>query len=81
MKVFVIDVSKCNGCYNCQLVCKDEHVDNDWTPYAKPQPELGHFWLKLNEKVRGQVPKVKMSYVPRPCMHCDNAPCIEAARG
>lgn len=81
MKVFVVDVAKCNGCYNCQLVCKDEHVGNDWSPYAKPQPDLGHFWLKLTEKVRGQVPKVKMSYVPTPCMHCDNAPCITAASG
>ncbi|WP_442904235.1 hypothetical protein [Gordonibacter sp.] len=29
-KVFVIDPAKCNGCYNCQIACKDEHVDNDW---------------------------------------------------
>jgi Fe-S-cluster-containing dehydrogenase component len=77
MKVFVIDVARCNGCYNCQIACKDEHVGNDWTPYAKPQPDTGHFWMKLNEKVRGSVPKVKMSYVAVPCMHCDNAPCIE----
>jgi len=62
-------------------VCKDEHVDNDWSPYAKPQPDLGHFWLKLHEKVRGQVPKVKMSYVAIPCMHCGNAPCIAASNG
>ena len=36
MKAFVIDVSKCNGCYCCQIACKDENVGNDWTPYAKP---------------------------------------------
>ncbi len=30
MKVFVIDVARCNGCYNCQIACKDEHVGNDW---------------------------------------------------
>jgi tetrathionate reductase subunit B len=78
MKVFVIDVAKCNGCYNCQIACKDEHVGNDWTPYAKPQPDTGQFWMKVNEKVRGSVPKVKMSYVARPCMHCDDAPCIPA---
>ncbi len=77
MKVFVIDVSKCSGCYQCQFACKDEHCSNDWTPYAKPQPETGQFWGKLNEYVRGQVPKVKMSYVFVPCQHCDNAPCID----
>jgi tetrathionate reductase subunit B len=78
MKTFVIDVSICNGCYNCQIACKDEHVGNDWTPYAKPQPDTGQFWLKLNEFVRGTVPKVKMHYLPVPCMHCDDAPCLKA---
>jgi tetrathionate reductase subunit B len=78
VKVFVIDVGICNGCYCCQIACKDEHVANDWTPYAKPQPDTGQFWLKLNEYVRGTIPKVKMHYVPVLCMHCDNAPCIDA---
>jgi tetrathionate reductase subunit B len=77
-KVFVIDIARCNGCYNCQIVCKDEHVGNDWSPIAKPQPEVGQFWLQLKEKVRGTVPKVKVSYRPHLCMHCDNAPCIAA---
>jgi Fe-S-cluster-containing dehydrogenase component len=76
MKAFVIDVSRCNGCYCCQISCKDEHVGNDWTPYAKPQPDTGQFWLKQNEFVRGTVPKVKVSYRPVLCMHCDDAPCI-----
>ena len=78
MKAFVIDVSRCNGCYCCQIACKDEHVGNDWTPYAKPQPDTGQFWLKQNEFVRGTVPKVKASYRPVLCMHCDDAPCIPA---
>ncbi len=76
MKVFLIDVGICNGCYCCQIACKDEHVTNDWTPYAKPQPETGQFWLKINEHVRGTVPKVKVAYVPRLCNHCRNAPCV-----
>jgi tetrathionate reductase subunit B len=77
-KVFVIDVGICNGCYSCQIACKDEHVGNDWTPIAKPQPDTGQFWLKLEENIRGTVPKVKMHYVPLICQHCDNAPCIKA---
>lgn len=77
MKVFVVDVAKCNGCYGCQVACKDEHVDNDWMPYAKPQPDTGHFWMKLKEKTHGQVPKVKLEYTPYPCMHCDDAPCMK----
>ena len=77
-KVFVIDVAKCNGCHNCQIVCKDEHVGNDWSPIAKPQPDTGQFWIKLTERVRGTVPKVKVAYRPHLCMHCDSAPCIES---
>lgn len=77
MKVFTIDLSICNGCYCCQIACKDEHVANDWSPYAKPQPDTGQFWIGLKEQVRGQVPKVKVSYIPHLCQHCDEAPCIE----
>jgi len=75
-KVFIFDTAKCNGCYDCQIACKDEHCGNDWMPYARPQPETGQFWLKLDEHVRGTVPKVKLAYVPSLCQHCDDAPCI-----
>lgn len=78
MKSFVIDVEKCVGCYSCQIGCKDEHCGNDWTPYAKPQPEMGHFWGKINEYTRGTVPKVKMAYVFVLCQHCVDASCIAA---
>jgi Fe-S-cluster-containing dehydrogenase component len=77
-KVFCIDVAKCNGCYNCQLACKDEHVGNDWTPYAKPQPEIGQFWVKLQENVGGTIPKVKIHYISQLCNHCENASCMDA---
>ncbi len=76
MKVFVIDVDKCVGCYACQFVCKDEHVGNDWSPIAKPQPDTGQFWMHLIEHIRGTVPKVEMHYLPLLCQHCDDAPCI-----
>jgi len=77
-KALVIDVAKCTGCYCCQIACKDEHAENDWSPYAKPQPDTGHFWLKINEIERGTTPKVKVTYIPYLCMHCDNPPCIQA---
>ena len=77
-KVFVIDMAKCNGCHNCQIVCKDEHVGNDWSPMPSRSPRPGSSGSKLTEKVRGTVPKVKVAYRPHLCMHCDDAPCIEA---
>lgn len=79
MKAFVFDSAKCNGCYGCQLACKDENVNNEWLPYSMPQPDTGHFWCGINETVHGQTPKVRVEYRIKMCNHCDNAPCIEAA--
>ncbi len=79
MKVFVIDANKCSGCYNCQIACKDEHCENDWMPYALPQPHSGQFWMRVKQKDHGQVPKVWVEYTPWPCMHCDDAKCMQAA--
>ncbi len=79
MKTILVDLTRCNGCYNCQIACKDEHVDNDWPPVARPQPDTGHFWMKVENRERGVYPKVKIAYVPLLCQHCQNAACIEAA--
>lgn len=76
-KVFVIDIARCTGCDNCQLACKDEHVGNDWAPIAMHQPEVGQFWMKLNQTVCGTTPKVKVHFTPTLCNHCKNAPCME----
>ena len=34
-KVFVVDISLCSGCHNCQIACKDEHCGRAWLPYAE----------------------------------------------
>jgi len=75
----LIDVTKCNGCYNCFLACRDEHYGNDYSPYSAAQPAEGHFWMQVKEIERGTYPKVKVHHLPIPCMHCETAPCIEAA--
>ena len=64
MKIFMVDVAKCSGCYNCQIACKDEHCENDWAIYAAPQPHSGQFWCKMNQKEHGQIPKVRVEYWP-----------------
>ena len=77
----IIDVEKCENCNNCFLSCKDEYVDNDWPKYSAPQPNHGQNWIKIQGKERGQYPFIDVAYLPVPCMHCDNSPCIKAAKG
>jgi Fe-S-cluster-containing dehydrogenase component len=78
-RVFVFDAARCNGCYNCQIACKDEHCDQPWLPYSEAQPLVGQFWMKVKETERGQVPWVRVAYEPIFCNHCADAPCVEAA--
>lgn len=75
----VIDVSRCIGCYNCFLACRDEHAGNDHRPFSIGQPPSGQKWIAIREAERGTYPKVKVSYLPVPCLHCADAPCIKAA--
>jgi len=76
----VIDIDKCIGCYNCFLACRDEFAGNEYKGYSAAQPMEGQNWIRVIEKERGQYPKVKVSYTPILCMHCDDAPCIKMAR-
>lgn len=75
----LIDVTKCTGCYNCFLACRDEYYDNDYRPYSARQPLNGQFWMQINEVERGTYPKPKVDYIPLPCLHCEEAPCVVAA--
>jgi Fe-S-cluster-containing dehydrogenase component len=76
----IIDTTKCTGCYNCFLTCRDEFAGNDYPGYAAAQPMSGMNWIKVVERERGQYPKVKVAYTPVMCMHCENANCIKAAK-
>jgi Fe-S-cluster-containing dehydrogenase component len=75
----LMDVTKCNGCYNCFLACKDEHCGTAHPGYAAAQPMTGQEWVRLVNTERGSFPKVKVDYTPITCMHCDEAACVEAA--
>ena len=77
-KSFLIDVDKCSGCSLCIIACKDEHVGNSYAPWTATQPDTGHFWVDVIPVERGKTPRVKMSYLPLLCQHCENAPCIKA---
>lgn len=78
----LIDTTKCIGCNNCAVACKDQFVLNDWPPYSLAQPDTGHFWIMVAEKVWGKAAdaSVKVRYIPQPCMLCDKPPCVAAAQ-
>jgi len=76
----IIDLEKCEDCNSCFLACKDEHVGNDFLPYSLSQRKHVHRWINIMRKERGQCPVVDVAYMPIPCMHCDNAPCIKKAQ-
>lgn len=59
----VIDQNKCTGCGYCVLACR---AHNDVAPDIT--------WNPVVEA--GQVGD-KTVYLPRPCMHCAKAPCVE----
>jgi tetrathionate reductase subunit B len=76
----VVDITKCNACYNCFIACKDEYWDNDYPPYSAAQPRHGQAWIDLVKKERGACPWIRVAYIPVLCMQCDNAPCVKAAK-
>jgi Fe-S-cluster-containing dehydrogenase component len=75
----IIDINKCNGCYNCFLACKDEYTGNDYLPYSVATQNEGKPFMKVTEKEMGKCPKVKVDYVAQPCLQCANATCVKMA--
>jgi Fe-S-cluster-containing dehydrogenase component len=73
----VIDVDRCMDCNDCFLADKDEFTGNDFPPYSAAQPWSGHRWMNVMRKERGQYPLVQVAYLPMPCLHCDDAPCVK----
>jgi Fe-S-cluster-containing dehydrogenase component len=76
----VVDVDNCTNCNMCVLAVADEYVDNDWPGYSAAMPKHGHRWINIERKERGMAPMVDVAFVPTMCQHCDDAPCIKAAK-
>jgi len=72
----IIDIARCHDCNDCFLADKDEFVENDFPPYSAGQPWHGQRWMDIKRRERGQFPIVQTAYLPMPCMHCDEAPCL-----
>ena len=76
----IVDVERCNNCRGCFLAVKDEHTGNNFPGYAEEQPAMGHNWLDIERKERGAYPIVDAHFMPVMCNHCDDAPCMKAAK-
>ena len=78
----VIDLDKCGGCQGCSIACRFENN----TPVVSPEEALKGRAMRWNDvfpfpinptEDTGDYPDVKTRYLTRPCMHCDNPPCIK----
>ncbi len=63
--IMVIDLEKCIGCSACTVACKAE---NHLPPGVVYRPVL--------EEEIGEYPNVTRRFTPRPCMQCDDPPCV-----
>ena len=76
----IVDVAKCTNCNLCTLANQDEHVGNEFEGYAAPMPKHEHRWIDIRGRERGSGPVMDVVYLPVLCQHCDDAPCIKAAK-
>lgn len=61
----VIDTRKCVGCHACTVGCI---MENKLPPGVVYRPTI--------ELEVGSYPNVSRKFLPRPCMQCDNPPCV-----
>jgi molybdopterin-containing oxidoreductase family iron-sulfur binding subunit len=64
--VMVIDLRKCVGCHACTIACIAE---NKLPPGVVYRPVL--------DEEFGSYPNVTRRFIPRPCMQCDEPPCVQ----
>jgi Fe-S-cluster-containing dehydrogenase component len=76
----VIDVARCFGCQACAVACHDEYHGNEHPGVSAPMAKHGQRWIDLVQREQGGAPMVEVSYLPVTCNHCDDAPCIKAAK-
>ncbi len=72
----VIDLDKCVGCQACVVACRAENN----VPVAGPSDtEKGRaiFWMNLLTVTEGEYPALRQHFIPTPCNHCEDPPCIK----
>lgn len=67
----VIDQERCLGCEACTVACKIENNSATYWIRVETQKSIN------KDTPEGRFPDLKMTFLPRLCMHCDNPPCVE----
>jgi len=76
----IVNVGRCENCYNCVISTRDEHTGNEFPGYAAPAAVTGEAPIRILRRVQGSAPMVEATYLPVMCNHCDDAPCMRAGR-
>ena len=61
-----VDTKRCMGCRACEIACKMEH-----------DLPAGPRYITVKESEAGQGLNERFEYLPSPCLHCGDAPCIK----
>jgi len=72
----VIDLDKCTACQACVVACQTEN-NVAFTGPEEGEKGRGIFWMKVIPIPEGQFPRGKVRFIPLPCLHCDNPPCVK----
>ncbi|MGL4721740.1 MAG: 4Fe-4S dicluster domain-containing protein [Desulfovibrionaceae bacterium] len=71
----VIDVDKCTGCGSCMVSCQAENNVALEDDFSKKYRAIS--WIKVDKIDNGKsFPEYDEVYMPRPCMQCENPPCV-----
>lgn len=71
----VIDLDKCTACQACTVACQAENNVPITGPEAYDQART-IFFTEVFRNIEGEFPFLEAEIIPRPCLHCENAPCI-----
>ena len=71
----VIDLDRCTGCQACVMACKAEN--NVPAVGAEAIGEGIISWMEVLTEVSEYDPFGKLRFLPRPCFHCDDPPCVK----